>query len=232
MYLNLIQIAESFGVSEKVIEAWIRDEGLPHTADRGRLLFDRAQVTQWAAARGLTSQVGFLAPERPAFATDVRLEPMLRSGGIFRDVSVGDLPGVYAHVASAVPGASQPVRQMLARRVGSPDGVTLAPVGGGFALPHPTTRISLGRGAGTLALIFLREPLPAGESTVDDVPIARLFFFIAPAPRAHLDILGRLGRLLTQGPARDALRSDATDEQILDLVAASDAAIGSVPGRP
>ena len=35
MYLNLIQIAESFGVAEKVVEGWIRDEGLPHTVDRG-----------------------------------------------------------------------------------------------------------------------------------------------------------------------------------------------------
>ena len=32
MYLNLIQIAESFGVSEKVVEGWIRDEGLPSHA--------------------------------------------------------------------------------------------------------------------------------------------------------------------------------------------------------
>ena len=35
MYLNLIQIAESFGVSERIVEGWIRDEGLSHTADRG-----------------------------------------------------------------------------------------------------------------------------------------------------------------------------------------------------
>ena len=50
MYLNLIQIAESFGVSEKVVEGWIRDEGLPHTPDRGVLLFDRAQVAQLVEA--------------------------------------------------------------------------------------------------------------------------------------------------------------------------------------
>src|SRR5674476_1389998 len=55
MYLNLIQIAESFGVAEKVVEGWIRDEGLPYTPDRSRLLFDRAQVTEWAAERGLAA---------------------------------------------------------------------------------------------------------------------------------------------------------------------------------
>ena len=69
MYLNLIQIAESFGVSESVAEGWIRDEGLPHTLDRGRFVFDRAQVAHWAAARGLAAQAGFLAPETSVFAS-------------------------------------------------------------------------------------------------------------------------------------------------------------------
>ena len=55
MYLNLVQLAESFGVSEKVVEGWIREEGLPHTPERRVLLFDRAQVAQWAATRGLAS---------------------------------------------------------------------------------------------------------------------------------------------------------------------------------
>jgi hypothetical protein len=81
MYLNLVQIAESFGVSEKVVEDWIRIEGLPHVPDRGRLLFDRARVAHWAAAHGLTARAGFLTPEKGAFTTGLALEPMLRRGG-------------------------------------------------------------------------------------------------------------------------------------------------------
>ena len=80
MYLNLIQVAESFGVSEKVVEGWIRNEGLPHTPDRGRLLFDRAQVATWAATRGLAAHAGFLAPEAPHITTGWRLESLLRRG--------------------------------------------------------------------------------------------------------------------------------------------------------
>jgi len=226
MYLNLIQIAESFGVSERVIEGWIRDEGLPHTSDRGRLLFDRAQVAQWAAKRGLASQVGFLAPERSAFATGVRLEALLRAGGIFRDIRAAELGEVIERVVSALPGASPSVRNLLVQRLSAHGGVTIAPVGGGFALPHPAARISLGRDAGTLALICLRDPLLLTESAVDAVPVTRLFFFIAPSPRAHLDLLGRLGRLLTRGPARDLILGSAPDEAIFQAVADSDAAAG------
>ena len=86
MYLNVVQLAESFGVDERVVDGWIRNEGLPCVHDRGRLLFDRAQVVAWAADRGLAARAGFLAPERTALRPGRRLEPLLRTGGIWRDV--------------------------------------------------------------------------------------------------------------------------------------------------
>ena len=51
MFLNIIELADSFGVEEEVVEGWVRKEGLPHVVDRGRLLFDRAEVAVWAASR-------------------------------------------------------------------------------------------------------------------------------------------------------------------------------------
>ncbi len=222
MYLNLIQIAESFGVSEKVVEGWIRDEGLPHTPDRGRLLFDRAQVVQWAADRGLTTQAGFLAPETSSpFATGFRLEQLLRTGRIWRDVPATDISAAFEKIVGALPGATPPVRQLLAQRLRAKGGVTFAPVGGGFALPHPSTRIALGRDSGTLALLLLREALTETVSP-DGVPITRMFFFIAPSPRAHLDLLGRLSRALSRGPLRELVVSGASDDDIYFAAAASD----------
>src|SRR5690349_14178367 len=145
MYLNLVQIAESFGVSGRVVEGWIRDEGLPHTPDRGRLIFDRAQVAQWAAERGLAAQAGFLAPETPAFATGARLEPLLRAGGIWRDVPGAELPARFERIVAALPGATPPMQQLLGQRLRAKGGINWAPVGGGFALPHLSARVALGR---------------------------------------------------------------------------------------
>jgi PTS system nitrogen regulatory IIA component len=224
MYLNLIQIAESFGVPERVVQGWIRDEGLPHTVDRGRLLFDRAQVAQWAATRGLASQAGFLAPESSAFATGARLGALLRAGGIWRDMPAADVPTTFERVASGLPGTTPAVRELVARMLRAAGGVTIAPVGGGFALPHPSARIALGRDSGALALLMLREPLALADSPSDGVPVTKLFFFIAPSPRAHLDILGRMGRLLTRGPLRGLVNGGAPDDEILRVVAASDRA--------
>jgi PTS system nitrogen regulatory IIA component len=214
-------------VSEKVVEDWIRLEGLPHIADRGRLLFDRAQVADWAAARGLAAQAGFLAPAAPAFSAGWRLESLLRAGGIWRDVAAADVPATFQRVVGALPGATPPVKKLLAERLGAPGGFTLAPVGGGFALPHPSARVALGRDSGTLAILLLREPYPAGDAAPDAEPVTRLFFFIAPSPRAHLDLLGRISRLLARGPLREQVVQGVADEVLLQTLAAADQAAGS-----
>jgi PTS system nitrogen regulatory IIA component len=232
MYLNLIQIAESFGVTENVVEGWIRNEGLPHTPDRGRLLFDRAQVADWAAKRGLAAKAGFLALETSALGTGMLLSPLLRAGGIWREVPAVEVPALLERIVTALPGATPPVRKLLGQRLRTPGGVTMAPIGGGFALPHPSTRITLGRDSGTVAILFLRDALPGEVAAPDAVPVTRLIFFIAPSPRAHLDLLGRLSRLLKGGPVRDLLIQGAKDEEIFAAITAADqlTANGSHPG--
>lgn len=231
MYLNRVQIAESFGVSERIVQGWARDEGLPHTLDRGRMLFDRAQVAQWAAARGLAAHAGFLVRQTPVFAIGCRLEPLLRAGRIWRDVPPADVLATLEKVVAALPGVTPPILQLLVRRLHAPGGISWAPVGGGFALPHLSGRVVLGRESGVVALLYLGAPLPAIERVPDGVPVTRLFFFIAPSQRAHLDLLGRFGRVLTQGRARELLANAARDEEIFDAFAAIDAGSGEESGE-
>lgn len=230
MYLNLIQLAESFGVSEKVVEDWIRTEGLPHIPEGDRLLFDRSQVANWAAARGLAAQVGFLANTNPAFATGWRLEALLRAGRIWRDVPSANVSATFAQIVASLPSSTPAIRQLVTHRLRAPGGVTIAPVGGGFALPHPSARIALGRDAGIVALVLLRDPLPLPEPPPDGQPVTRLLFFIAPSPRAHLDLLGRLSRLLARGPLVELVARHATDEEI--FLAIGDADGAAAPANP
>jgi PTS system nitrogen regulatory IIA component len=211
------------------VEDWIRDEGLPHVPDRGRLMFDRAQVAQWAAGRGLAAQAGFLAPQTQAFSAGYRIEPLLRVGGIWRDVPVADLSGVYERVVASLPGATPPIRQLLAQRIRARDGVTLAPVGGGYALPHLSTRVALGRDSGAVALVLLRDALMPAEPRVDQIPVTRLLFFLAPSPRAHLDLLGRLSRLLLRKTFRELAARGAQDEEIFGAVRSFDASTSDIP---
>ena len=231
MYLNLVELAESFGISEKVVEDWIRDEGLPYVPDRGRLLFDRARVAHWAAAHGLTARAGFLAPENGNFTSGLALAPMLRIGGIWRDVPTSGVSEVLERVIAGLSAVPRPVRALLAQRLRAKGGINWAPVGGGFALPHFSTRVTLGRDAGVVALLLLREALPLTEPAPDGVPVTRLFFFIPPSPRAHLDTLARLSRAVAQGPLRGLAERGAPDEELFQALAAADEAGVAEPKR-
>jgi nitrogen PTS system EIIA component len=225
MYLNLVELAESFGVSEKVVDDWIRDEGLPHVPDRGRLLFDRARVAHWAAAHGLTARAGFLAPENGAFTSGLELAPLLRNGGIWRDVPAAGVTGVLERVITGLSAVPQPVRTLLVQRLRTNGGINWAPVGGGFALPHFSTRVTLGRDAGMVALLLLREALPLSEPLPPDgVAVTHLFFFIPPSPRAHLDTLAQLSRAISQGPLRGLVEQGAPDQTLFQALAAAGAA--------
>lgn len=223
MYLNVIQLAESFGVAESVVEGWVHDEALPCVPDRGRLIFDRAQVVAWAAGRGLAAKAGFLAPAATSSNASGRLERWLRAGGIWRDVPAAGLRAVLGRAVATLPGAAMAVRQMLHQRIQAADGITWAAVGDGLALPHLRSHVALGRDAGMLALVFLSEGLPAEvESPPDGVPITRLFFFIAPSPRAHLELLAQLSTALTRSGLKSRVRPGATDAEIFAAVAAAE----------
>jgi len=222
MYLNIIQLAESFGVEEGVVLSWVRKEGLPAIEDRDRLLFDRNLVLDWAAARGLAAKAGFLASGRPGNLPNRRLEPLLRAGGIWRDVAADSVRAVMETIVGKLPGATPPVRQLLAQRLHQADGVSWAAVGGGLALPHLRTPVALGRDAGTLAILFLRDPLKLSEPAPDPVPITRLLFFVAPSPRAHLELLGLLSGALLRGGLQQPVIDALPDEELFTALIAAE----------
>jgi len=220
MYLNVIQLAESFGVEESIVEGWVRNEGLPAIEDRGRRLFDRVQVVAWAAERGRVAKAGFLAPSRPTTNPGRSLGALLRTGGIWRGVASAEILISLERIVAALPGTTPEVRKILSQRLHAPGGVTWAPVGDGLALPHLRAHVALGRDAGLLAILLLRDPLP--EPAPDDVPVTRLLFFIAPSPRAHLDLLAQLSTALKRGPLRERLLSSAPDAEIIAAIGAGE----------
>ena len=227
MYLNVVELAESLGVDESTIEAWVRNEGLPHVPDRGRLLFDRAQVVAWATSRGMAARVGFLAPGLTS-SSGRRLEPLLRFGGIWRGVSSAQVLDVIERIVKNVPGKTATVQHLLVQRLHETGGLNWAPIGGGLALPHLRAPAALGHGV--LALLILRDSLATDPPAPDGKPVTRALFFMAPSPRTHLELLGRLSTALTSGSLHSLVFDAAPDVAIYAALAAADAA--SVEGEP
>jgi len=75
----------------------------------------------------------------------------------------------------------------------------------------------------------LSEALPMPEPAPDGADVTQLFFFIAPSPRAHLDLLGRLSRMLSRGPLRELVKRGAPDAEIFAAVHAADAVDNAKP---
>lgn len=220
MYINLIQIAESFGVSEQVVTEWVRREGMPHVHDRDRILFERSQVMDWAARRGLGGLSGFLSEPAPSQANAQELVTLLKRGGIWRGIAPQDLGSLFERIVRGLPGLSPAVMNLLVQRILAPGGITPAPVGGGFALPHPTMRVALGESCALTALIELESPW-AGIQPPDKIPVTRLLFFISPTPRLHVNMLGLLARSIASGLLTRALDQGADDEALFDIFASS-----------
>lgn len=232
MYINLIQIAESFGVSEHVITEWVRKENMPHVHDRDRILFERSEVMDWAASHGLGGQGGFLSEPAPSLANSTELGTLLRRGGIWRDVSTVDLDRMFERIVRSLPGLPAAVSNMLAQRILAPGGITAAPVGSGFALPHPSMRVALGEACALVALIQLNTAWSAVHPP-DGIPVTRLLFFISPTPRLHVNMLGLLARSIASGMLNQALDNGADDETLLRLFAeCADKDVTRAAGEP
>jgi PTS system nitrogen regulatory IIA component len=72
-------------------------------------------------------------------------------------------------------------------------------------------------------MLFLREPLELREPGPDERPVTRLLFFIAPSPRAHLELLAQLSAALTRGGLRRLVLDAAPDAELFASLAPSDA---------
>ena len=226
MYLNLIQIAESFGVAEQVVTEWVKHEGMPHVHDRDRILFEQSLVMDWAARKGLATHGGFLSQPAQSRTANPDLSPLLRRGGIWRGVRPAELPGVLERILQRLPGLTPAMHEMLSKRLAEPDGLIVSPVGRGFALPHPSMCVFLGHSNALVAFIQLEEPL-GGVEPPDAVPVTRLLFFISPTPRQHVDMLGLLARCVALGDLGRAMDAGQDDEALLRAVAAGCVRAGS-----
>ena len=66
---------------------------------------------------------------------------------------------------------------------------------------------------------------------VDSTPVTRLLFFIAPSPRAHLELLGQLSSALRRGELRRLIVENAADADIFAALAAVESVANDSNGK-
>jgi len=224
--LTARQVASMFDVSERTIERWIRDEGMPHHLVHGRDLFHRAELLEWANARRIRIARDAPTSVRPG-APSPSFSDALEVGGIHYGVEAKDRESLLRAVIERMPLADAGDAELLFELMLNRERTGSTGVGDGIAIPHVRSPVVLPVEAATVTLCFLEQPVDF--DSIDGKPVHTVFTIVSPTIRAHHAILARLSGVLHDPEFRRALLDRAPAPQILGAARRADSRFVPVP---
>jgi PTS system nitrogen regulatory IIA component len=100
-------------------------------------------------------------------------------------------------------------------------------IGDGIAIPHVRNPVVLHVSRPTVTLSFLEHAIDF--RAVDGKPVNTLFTLVSPTITSHLNLLSRIGFVLRDSEVKDALRRQAQQETLLEVIATAESAVGNSP---
>jgi PTS system nitrogen regulatory IIA component len=222
--IALPDAARLFGVSEKKIRGWIRHDGMPAHRVNDQYRFSRAELLEWATARG-REVVGDLfagadVPDTPGLAD------ALQAGGVHHGLPGLDRESALRALVERMPLPDDADRELLLRVLLAREAMQSTAIGDGIATPHVRNPIVLHVPRALITLGFLERPVDFGA--LDGQPVHTLFAVVSPTVRAHLHLLSRLAFALRNPAFRRAVLGRGTGDEI---VAAARGAEDGLPRR-
>jgi len=212
MQLGLGDAARLLDASEEQIYAWIREGTIPFYEVSEQYRFHRAELLEWATARGRPVSVEIFHAFLGAGAERIDLADALAAGGVHHGVAAKDERSLFDALVAHLP-IPDPAERRVVLEVLSSAQSALVDAGGGIAVPHVRSPIVLHGARPAIVLSFLEAPLElraAGEE-----PISAVFLIAAPTPKIHLRLLSELSSAIHDAGFRDALARRAPAEEIL-----------------
>jgi nitrogen PTS system EIIA component len=227
MDLSVREVARLLGVTEKTVHRWLREKAIPAHRLHDQSRFNRVEIQEWAAARGLRMAPdlpdlgGGASPGAPSGASPrapLSLREAIERGGIHFRVP-GATAGEVLEAVTKLPGIPDAVdRSLLRDLLVGREALTSTGIGGGIAIPHPRDPLVVHVREPVVLACFLEHPVDF--HAVDDAPVRVLFTLLSPSIRAHLQILARLTYALHDAALLKLLEKAAPPEAILDRLAA------------
>lgn len=227
MQLTVSDAARLLGVPEPTIHRWIKQDTIPVHRINEQLRFNRAELLEWATARGIRvfpeifDQVPAHDDTRPP------LSAALQAGGIAYGIEGADKPSVLREVVNAMKLPANVDREFLFQVLLAREMLGSTGIGDGIAIPHVRSPIVLEVATPTITLCFLRHPIDFGA--VDGKPVRTLFALITPTIKGHLHMLSRLAFALQNKEFRAALQRQAPPAELMAALARTEAAIPAPP---
>jgi PTS system nitrogen regulatory IIA component len=232
MQLTVKDAARLLSVSEKTVYRWIKQEVIPVYRINEQLRFNRAELLEWATSRRIqVSPEIFLEAEKPQTPLP-SLTEALKAGGVSYRLGGHDKPSVLRALIEVIRLPEEVDREFLFQVLLARESLGSTGIGDGIAIPHVRNPIVLHVTRPLIALCFLENPIPFGA--IDGQPVTTLFALISPTVRGHLHMLSRLSFVLQNATFREALKRQASREELMALLAEAEGALpaanaGEVP---
>ncbi len=218
MQLTVRQAATYFGVDEGQVRRWITDRGLPVHRANERMHLNAIEVWEWAIERGVPVSRKLLEEARRAPEEVPPLTSLLTTGGIHRDVEGNDKNAVLAAIVARLPLPEDVDRDHVLAVLEAREAMGSTGIGEGIAIPHVRNPILLHVELPMVALFLLRHPVDF--DSIDGLPVHAIFLVVSSSIPVHLRILAELGFALRDSVVRELLGRRASDESLLDRIAA------------
>ena len=214
MRLSLGEAAELLGAPEAILEDWVVRRGLPAFRIHERLWVNRAELLEWAAARGIR----FSSRLYTRGTSD--LAAALERGGVHRDLPAESAEAALRALAKRLPLLSESETELLLDIIVSREVREPTIVAPGLLLPHARMPAVLDVDQPLLAVGYPSSKLRIGKQEVHTI-----FMLITPNPRSHLEVLARLARALHDPAFLAALAEQVDLATLLALVESADGAV-------
>ncbi|HBA86209.1 MAG TPA: PTS fructose transporter subunit IIA [Verrucomicrobia bacterium] len=212
MQLSVRDVSKLLNVTEKTIYRWIQGSGLPAYRVEGQYRINKALLLEWATTKKINiSSDMFQGSE----STDVlpTLAACLQTGGIYYRIEGRDKSAVLRSVVDVMKLPDGVDREFLFQALRARENLQSTGIGDGVAIPHVRNPAILEVDKPMVSLCFLDQPIEFGA--LDGKPVQILFALISPTVKTHLHLLSRLSFSLQNAGFKEALKKQATREELL-----------------
>ncbi len=214
MELRVRDVAKLLAVSEKKIQQWIREDGLPARSVNGQHRFHRAELLEWATARRLHVSPEIFQEAEPHSRSLPSLVQALEAGNVFHGVTARDKTAALRAVVQTLPLPAAVDRELLWLALLAREALQSTGVGEGIALPHTRNPVVLQVPCAMISLAFLAQPVEF--AALDGKPVHALFTLISPTVRCHLYLLSRLAFALRDAGFKSTIARQGSRDEILN----------------
>ena len=216
MLMNITDAANALQAEEKSVIQWIRKERLPAETVRGQYMINRAELLEWATARGLKVDPSVFKIKDDDSVHMPSIFEAVEAGGVHYGVKGQDKETILKNVVDLLDLSEEIDPEFLLQVLLTREAVGTTAIGDGIAIPHVRNPILLQLPVSKIALCFLEKPVDFDAP--DGKPVTVLFTLTSPTVKVHLHLLSSLSYALKNQDLKKALTDRADRQTILGIL--------------